>query len=313
MKATNAIQTALVVAMTTAVSVHSETLTETYSKKVSSGATVTGGSLTAEFVFSSEYSAGSANNGVQIGKEADPAMSATITVTPSSYVDKAVRSVTIQTRGASGVNATVSANVNELGFGNPANLTSSFQNLVFPALPSSSPFDNAVFSFDNKSAKALYVKSISVELNESPEVVAAPDAITAQVGAETTVDLADVFGDSDDPNGLYYEVVSGPGSIADGIWSWTPFGEESGTVTIRATDPYNAETEVSFDVASTLDAVAPNVILSAQSATTVIGAGAVETTVSADSADAVLSMYAPPEAESPLRWRRRYSPQARTR
>ena len=143
----------------------------------------------------------------------------------------------------------------------------------------------------------MYVKSVSVELNEPPAVIQQPEDMTAQVGHEVSLDLRDVFSDPDDSSGFSY-MVDGPGGIDNGIWTYEPDSESSQTVTITVTDPYDASTNVTFSVVSTTSAVAPNVSLSAQSATTTVGAGAVHATVSADSDDAVLSATPPGTVDS---------------
>ncbi len=84
---------------------------------------------------------------------------------------------------------------------------------------------------------------------------------TCNVPNDTTIFLCDltevslpVSGDDIDGNLTGCSIISGPGQLVNGLWTYTPSGEETLTVTIQCTDDCGASCESSFTVTFDLNA-----------------------------------------------------------
>ncbi|MBR1608071.1 MAG: hypothetical protein IJ678_00475 [Kiritimatiellae bacterium] len=263
------------------------------SAKVASGGSVSGDGLTVHFEYDSAYSGFDNSKGAQLGKAAEPPTYVKVTVSPIVEELGKVRSATINASGASSIKATLTASIGEVRIGETVSLTQTATDYPFETEPGDDQSGALVFYFANSSQKAIYVKSVSVTVNDAP-TADDPGAMAVKTGKETTIDLSAVFADADDPDGLSYS--ANVGSIADGVWSFTPQAAGSTAVSITATDPWGDSAVASFTVTASDSAVAPQIALSAESAETSIGTP-VSVVVSAN-ADAAFSVAPPASVDA---------------
>lgn len=111
--------------------------------------------------------------GIQIGSTKAPAKTLTV---KTSGIPGTINSITINSAGASGVNATLTASVGGTTYTpNSVDITSTSADYTFTGTSTG----EIVLSYTQTSSKALYIKSISIEYSTDPNFVAAPSASVA--------------------------------------------------------------------------------------------------------------------------------------
>jgi hypothetical protein len=93
--------------------------------------------------------------------------------------------------------------------------------------------------------------TVEVVLNSAPVCNVPNDTTITQCVPEEI--CLDVTGSDIDGNLESCEIVSGPGTLTDGLWCYTPSGDETAMVTVKCTDECGAVCESSFTVTFDLD------------------------------------------------------------
>ena len=136
------------------------------------------------------------SKGIQLGKSKQAFSTATLT---TSEIPGTIKGITINTSGASKIDATVSVKVNGVSLGTEQKITSSAADYTFTGAQSGTIeilWTNNSYNPSNGQGKAIYLKSITVEYEESassnkvatPEVT--PVSGTYNYGTEVTITCA---------------------------------------------------------------------------------------------------------------------------
>lgn len=223
---------------------------ETTTFSITKGADISGGSFTANGItttFEYEWEAKSYfnSNGGQaaVGSANNPASSVVATIPADAFASAPITSVSVTTRGPTGIAATVGVTVGGQTYycedSETAPLTTTSTTYTFQPSETCASGE-IVITWVNSSAKALYIGGFSVEtgkVNVAPTITLNNgDAYTADVGHELTILFtAEDTNEGDTLTVTVAENGVAIGSVSGGVFTWTPTMVDLGEHTLDFT------------------------------------------------------------------------------